>query len=102
MVKFILQFSCWKTGPLEYLVVMSCAKTHEVRAYVGLDDGSYLVIDLLRPMPDVRLAVPCKWHALSARLRSRLRSAFLEILEAKYGDDNSPSHYACCEPIKCD
>lgn len=89
MIKFIPQFSCWKRGPNEYLVLASCAKTHDVLVYIARTDGTYHLLDLDTPVPDVRACVPCKWHALGAKARCAIRGSFLGMLEEKHGNETN-------------
>jgi hypothetical protein len=87
MLKFIPQFSCWKIGPQHVLVIASCAKTHEVRVYSVSDAGFVQPLDTRALFPDLRLFVPCRWHALSAIQKANIRLAFGAFLCEMYGEE---------------
>jgi len=88
MLKFIPQFSPWKLGPNTYLVVASCAKTHEVVIYTHDPTLGCHRMSQQSQMPDLRLFVPCKWAALPAVVRADFRDIFHQHLAYVYGDES--------------
>lgn len=90
MLKFILQFSCWKLNSTQTLVICSCAKTKEVAACVLTEHGNIFQIESDRSLPDVRKQVPCRWNALTAVQRANVRGWWLGFLEDRYGKEEPP------------
>lgn len=93
MLKFIPQFSCWKIGPDDTIVIASCAKTHEVRLF---HVNTAAMVECLPGdcvFPDLRSLVPCRWHALTACQRASVRDHFHSILRSLYGEEELAGRY---------
>jgi len=85
VIRFITQFSVWRTSGNSYFIVASCTRTKETALYVAERPDKVECVDPKSAMPDVRLNVPCKWAHVDFKLRCAVRAAFLLRLETKYG-----------------
>jgi len=102
MLKFIPQFSCWKMSQFQCFVIASCAKTQEIQCYFVEPGGQIHILPDDVRMPDIRMFAPCRWHALSAVQRAKVRDTFGSFLVEKYGDENLSCLSFECRSQECD
>lgn len=101
-IKYTPQFSCWRISSALFYIIASVPVSADVVVFAATPDGQVTAVELAEPLKDVRLYYPCKWVALPAILRARVRSALHRELERRHPESFEPVYGALPDLVACD